>query len=806
MKKLLILIFASGALISETISNKTKNMKKLSGYFDMYWDQSTGKLWLEVEDFEKEFLYVNSLSAGVGSNDIGLDRGQLGNERIVFFKRFGPKVLMIQPNYSFRANTKDKRERKSVEDGFAKSTLWGFEVAAEQKGSVLIDATNFFLRDAHGVVDRLKSQEMGNYLVDASRSAINIDETLSFPKNSNIESVVTYVGSKAGKYVRQVTPTPSAITVRLHHSLVELPDNNYSPRKHDPRAGFYPLSFQDYSVGLDESIYIRYIQRHRLEKVSPSAKISRAKKPIVYYIDPGVPEPIKSAMIESGKWWNQAFEAAGYKDAFQVKILPDDAHPMDVRYNMIHWVHRATRGWSYGGWISDPRTGEIIKGNVSLGSLRLRQDYLIATGLLAPYKNQASIPTSMRELALARIRQLVAHEIGHTIGIQHNFLASSFDRASVMDYPHPTLSLDDSNQIQWENAYDVGIGEWDKISVAYGYQDFAENVDENLELEKIIQGGIQRGISFITDQDSRPIGSAHPGSHLWDNGNEPSKELQNLINIREIALKNFGENNIRFGEPYSDLGDVLVPIYMLHRYQIEAAAKIIGGLNYSYALRGDGQLITEMIDSYTQLQSLDILIETLQPEFLTISNDILKLIPPRASGRGKTRESFKSRTGVTFDGISMAETAAEMTVKMLFNSERAARLVEYGARNKDQPGLKKVIDSIINQTILKKAPEGLAGEVKRSVDFIVLEHLMSLAVNEKSTSSVKSITMLYIDELSNKIMRKNNKNFRSRAHQNGLRSRLRDFLENPKDFKMIKVPVAPPGSPIGVSFQCSQEY
>lgn len=806
MKKLLILIFASGALISETISNKTKNMKKLSGYFDMYWDQSTGKLWLEVEDFEKEFLYVNSLSAGVGSNDIGLDRGQLGNERIVFFKRFGPKVLMIQPNYSFRANTKDKRERKSVEDGFAKSTLWGFEVAAEQKGSVLIDATNFFLRDAHGVVDRLKSQEMGNYLVDASRSAINIDETLSFPKNSNIESVVTYVGSKAGKYVRQVTPTPSAITVRLHHSLVELPDNNYSPRKHDPRAGFYPLSFQDYSVGLDESIYIRYIQRHRLEKVSPSAKISRAKKPIVYYIDPGVPEPIKSAMIESGKWWNQAFEAAGYKDAFQVKILPDDAHPMDVRYNMIHWVHRATRGWSYGGWISDPRTGEIIKGNVSLGSLRLRQDYLIATGLLAPYKNQASIPTSMRELALARIRQLVAHEIGHTIGIQHNFLASSFDRASVMDYPHPTLSLDDSNQIQWENAYDVGIGEWDKISVAYGYQDFAENVDENLELEKIIQGGIQRGISFITDQDSRPIGSAHPGSHLWDNGNEPSKELQNLINIREIALKNFGENNIRFGEPYSDLGDVLVPIYMLHRYQIEAAAKIIGGLNYSYALRGDGQLITEMIDSYTQLQSLDILIETLQPEFLTISNDILKLIPPRASGRGKTRESFKSRTGVTFDGISMAETAAEMTVKMLFNSERAARLVEYGARNKDQPGLKKVIDSIINQTILKKAPEGLAGEVKRSVDFIVLEHLMSLAVNEKSTSSVKSITMLYIDELSNKIMRKNNKNFRSRAHQNGLRSRLKDFLENPKDFKMIKVPVAPPGSPIGVSFQCSQEY
>ena len=806
MKKLIILLFISGSIMSETISNKTKNMKKLSGYFDMFWDQSTGKLWIEVEDFNKEFLYVNSLSAGVGSNDIGLDRGQLGNERIVYFKRFGPKVLMIQPNYYFRANTKDKKERKSVEDGFAKSTLWGFEIAAEQKGSVLIDVTDFFLRDAHGVIDRLKSREMGNYAVDKSRSAINIDETLSFPKNSNIETVITYVGSKAGRYVRQVTPTPSAITVRLHHSFVELPDNNYSPRKHDPRAGFYPLSFQDYSVGLDESINIRYIQRHRLEKVNPTAAISRAKKPIVYYIDPGVPEPIKSAMIESGKWWNQAFEAAGYKDAFQVKILPDGAHPMDVRYNMIHWVHRATRGWSYGGWISDPRTGEIIKGNVSLGSLRLRQDYLIATGLLAPYSNKNSIPSSMRELALARIRQLVAHEIGHTIGIQHNFLASSFDRASVMDYPHPTLSLDDSNQIQWENAYDVGIGEWDKISVAYGYQDFAKNLDENAELEKIIQDGIQRGITFITDQDSRPIGSAHPGSHLWDNGNDPSEELQNLIRIREIALKNFGENNIRFGEPYSDLGDVLVPIYLLHRYQIEAAAKVIGGLNYNYALRGDGQLITQMIDSDIQLQSLNILMQTLQPDFLTLSDDILKLIPPRASGREKTRESFKSRTGVTFDGISMAETAAEMTAKMLFNTERAARLVEYGARNKNQPGLKRVIDSVIDQSILKNAPKDLAGEVKRSVDFVILEHLMDLAVNDKSASSVKSITMLSIEELSNKLMRKNDKNFRTRAHLNALRTRLDNFLSNPQDFKMIKAPIAPPGSPIGVSFQCSQDH
>ena len=806
MKKLVLFAFLSSMASSESITNKTKDMKKLSGFFNMYWENTTGKLWLEIKDFNKEFLYVNSLSAGVGSNDIGLDRGQLGSERIVSFKRFGPKVLMIQPNYYFRANTLDSKERKSVADGFAKSTLWGFEVAAEQKGNVLIDVTSFFLRDAHGVIGRLKSQKMGNYSVDKSRSAINLEETLSFPKNSNVESIITYVGTKPGKYVRQVTPTPSAITVRLHHSLVELPDKNYIPRKHDPRAGFYPLNFQDYSVGLDESIYIRYIQRHRLEKEDPSAKISKAKEPIIYYVDPGVPEPIKSAMLESGKWWNQAFEAAGYKDAFQVKTLPDGAHPMDVRYNMIHWVHRATRGWSYGGWISDPRTGEIIKGNVSLGSLRLRQDYLIATGLLAPYEDKKSIPTSMKQLALARIRQLVAHEIGHTIGIQHNFLASSFDRASVMDYPHPTLSLNDSNQIEWENAYDVGIGEWDKISVAYGYQDFPKNINEDVALEEIIQGGIKRGITFITDQDSRSPGSAHPGSHLWDNGSNATLELKNLINIRKVALENFGVNNIRFGEPFSDLGDVLVPIYLLHRYQIEAASKIIGGLDYNYALRGDGQLITEMIDTDSQLQSLNVLMETLQPDFLTLKEDIIKLIPPRASGRGKTRESFKSKTGVTFDGISLAETAAEMTVKMLLNPERAARLVEYKARNNSQPGLEKIIDSIVKETLLKKSPRGLSGEVKRSIDFIILDHLMNLATNDKSSSSVKSIAMLTIDELSTKIRRKSGKDFRSKAHQSALTRRLNDFKVNPKNFKMIEVLTAPPGSPIGSTFQCSQMH
>ena len=804
MKKLLLLLIVSGMILSDSISNKTKDMEKLSGYFNMYWDNSSGKLWLEINDFDKEFLYVNSLTAGIGSNDIGLDRGQLGNERIVFFKRIGPKVLMMQPNYTYRALTTDKKEKQSVAEGFAKSTLWGFEVAAEESGKVLVDATEFFMQDAHGVINRLKSRKMGSYKVDISRSSIYLPGTMNFPKNTNVETMLTYTGNNPGNYVRQVTPTPTAITVRLHHSFIQLPDKNYSTRKHDPRAGFYPLYFQDYSADLDESIYTRYIQRHRLEKVNPSAQISKAKKPIVYYVDPGVPEPIRTAMIESGKWWNDAFSAAGYEDAFQIKMLPDGAHPMDVRYNMIHWVHRATRGWSYGGWVSDPRTGEIIKGNVSLGSLRLRQDYLIATGLLAPYEDESRIPSAMREIALARIKQLVAHEIGHTIGIQHNFLASSLGRASVMDYPHPTLTLNSSNEIEWMDAYDSGIGDWDKISVAYGYQDFPDGIDEDKALEEIIQNGIRQGITFITDQDARPIGSAHPASHLWDNGKDAVEELNNLIQIRKVALERFGENNIRYGQPYSDLGDVLVPIYLLHRYQIEAAAKIIGGLNYSYALRGDGQLVTAMLQSDHQLKSLDALLETMQPEFLTLNENLLKLIPPRASGRGKTRESFQSKTGVTFDGISLAETAAHMTSKMLFNHQRAARLVEYHSRDKNQPGLERVIDIILNNTLFKMTPKGLEGEIKRSVDFVVIDHLMNLAVNENTSPAVQSIAMYKINELDKKFMRKNAKGSRAEAHRDMIKKRLENFIEQPDSFKTMEIPNAPPGSPIGLTAQCSQ--
>jgi hypothetical protein len=424
-----------------SIAEKTKDAQKLAGYFNLYWDAKAGKMWLEIDKWDAEFLYQSSLAAGVGSNDIGLDRGQLGGTRIVRFERSGPKVLLVQENLSFRAVSNDADEKRALHDSFAESVIWGFTAAGEENGRVLVDATEFYLRDAHGVVTALKRTKQGAYKLDGSRSAIYLANTKNFPLNTEVEATLTFTGDEPGKWVKDVTPDATAITVREHHSFVQLPPGGYKTREYDPRSSFYGVSYMDYATPVSEPIVKRFTARHRLEKKDPAAAMSEPVEPIIYYLDRGAPEPIRTALLEGARWWNQAFEAAGYKNAFRVEMLPEGADMLDLRYNVIQWVHRATRGWSYGVSVVDPRTGEIIKGHVTLGSLRVRQDYLIAEGLLAPYEKGKSVSPTMQEMALARLRQLAAHEVGHTLGLMHNYSASTVNRSSVMDYPPPVAKL-----------------------------------------------------------------------------------------------------------------------------------------------------------------------------------------------------------------------------------------------------------------------------------------------------------------------------------------------------------------------------
>lgn len=797
----ILLVAQASAPPTPTIASRTKGFDRFPGFLPFYWDAKAGKIWLEIDRWDTEFLYLTSLSSGLGSNDVGLDRGKPGDTRIVRFERSGPKVLLVHRNYGFRADTNNPDERAAVEEAFAQSIVWGGKVEADEGGRVLVDATSLFLSDAVDVAGSLRRARQGTYKLDAARSAFYLSRTKNFPRNSEIEATLTFelTGDRPGSFVQDVAPSPEAVTVRAHHSFVALPEDGYEPRVFDPRSGYNRISYMDFAAPIEEPIRKQFIVRHRLKKRDPRAATSEPVEPIVYYLDRGTPEPIRSALLEGARWWDQAFEAAGYRHAFRVELMPEGADPADVRYNVIQWVHRSTRGWSYGSSVVDPRTGEIIKGRVTLGSLRVRQDYLIAEGLLAPYEEGRAANPQMQQLALARLRQLSAHEVGHTLGIMHNYVSSAQDRASVMDYPHPLARLNGPGAPDLSNAYAKGIGEWDKVSIAFGYSDFAPGTDESKALDEILKNAIRRGLYFLSDMDARPASSAHPQTHLWDNGADAVAELDRVLQVRARALERFSANDIRPGAPMATLEEVLVPVYLMHRYQLEAAAKVIGGLDYRYALRGDGQPVAVVVPGIEQHKALRAVLRTISPETLTLPEPILRLIPPRPAGYPRHRELFPSHTGLTFDAIAPAESAAQLAVSLLLNPDRASRLIQYHARDSAVPGLGEIADSLLMATWKAPRKPGLAGEVQRAVDQIALRGLMSLTVSTAASAQARAIANQRLAGLDRWLAAQSNAaDADQKAHFEFARQQIRQFRDNPKDFSIPAPVEAPPGMPIGM--------
>lgn len=779
-----------------SIAEKTRGMERLDGFLPLYWEALTGKLWLEIPRLEEELIFVVSLPAGLGSNDVGLDRGQLGGERIVHFERVGPRVLMVQPNYAYRAESEDEAERRAVEDAFARSVLWGFTVAAETQGRVLVDATEFALRDVHGVADALRRARQGSFRVDPSRSAVFLERTRAFPRNTEIEVTLTLTADSAGQWVREVAPTPEAVTVRQRLSFVALPEPGYEPRRSDPRAGYFGIEYRDYAVPLGEPMTKRFIARHRLECAAGQSRPCDPVEPIVYYVDPAAPEPIRTALLEGGRWWNQAFEAAGFRDAFRVELLPEGADAQDVRYNTIQWVHRSTRGWSYGSSVTDPRTGEIIKGHVTLGSLRVRQDYLIAEGLLSPYATGTETPPELAAMALARIRQLSAHEIGHTLGLAHNYIASAYGRGSVMDYPHPLVRLTDDGRVDLSDAYREGIGEWDAVAVAYGYTDFPDGADEPAALDRILSEARERGVVFLADQDARPTGSAHPRAHLWDNAPDAAAELERMMRVRRAALDRFGEAAIRRGMPLATMEEALVPLYLHHRYQVEAAVKALGGAYYTYALRGDEQEPLRPVPAGEQRRALDALLSTLDPAELTLPRGVLETLPPRPFTYPAHRELFQRYTGLVFDAVSPSVAAADLVVSLLLQPERSARLVQQGALHPDLPGLGEVIDRLVEATFGRSPADAYQAEVSRATERVVVEELMRLAYGAPMPQ-VRAEASLKLARLRERLEGVRGEEA-ERAHAFALSADIERFLERPYEpARRPERPEAPPGSPIG---------
>lgn len=777
-----------------TIADKVANTEALEGYFNLYWDEANGKMYWEIDKLDTEFLYQLSMASGLGSNPVGIDRGQLGGTYVLKAKRIGPRVLLEEPNYRYRAISNNELERQAVADAFAPSVLWGFDIVATTGESMLVDATDFFLRDARDVIGQIAARGQGTYTLDKSRSAFYLENTKAFPENVELETQLTFGSRNPGRLVNGVAASGESVTLRQHHSLVKLPDDKFKTRLADPRIGTNGPTVANYGALIGDDMYVRLVARHRLEKKDPNAARSEAIEPIVYYVDSGTPEPIKSALIEGASWWNQAYEAAGFINAFQVRELPAGADPQDIRYNMIHWTHRQTRGYSYGSSVMDPRTGEIIKGNVNLGSLRLRQDYLHGQGMMPGFEYLEAVAdnnSAAVNMALDRVRQLSAHEVGHTLGFPHNYIASAQDRASVMDYPAPLVEITAAGELDFSNAYTKQIGEYDKLAVRYSYTQFTPGADEAAELGKIVQEALDRNLRFMDHSNNNFVGAGHQYASVWDNGANLVEQLQHEIEVRRIGLANFSEAMIRNGEPISDLEIVLLPLYMHHRFQMNAASQSIGGADYRYALRGDGQTPWSIIDGAVQRNALATVLSTLSVDFLTLPPELLALLPPPAHRRNQG-EDFPGRTGVLFDIMGAVEASASLSVQQILVPERMARLVSYGSLG-DYPGLEEVIDALLEATWNAEVPDNdYQRQILQVVQRVTADEMMIEAASADNAGEVQAVLDDRLDKLASRLEGVRN----ATPHQRATALQIRRWQNRSEDALPKEALQMPPGDPI----------
>ncbi len=775
------------------------------GFIDLYVDQEAGRIYAalpapDAEGISVRFIYTTGLTGGLGSNPIGLDRGNASQAAIVRFRKIGGQMVAEQENWRFRASADNPREKLAVAQSFASSFLWSQPIhAIDATGRILIDLSGFLTRDQFGIADRLKHGAQGGaYSLVPNRSFADAGSVLAFPDNVELDAFLTFSSPAPNAETRATAPDARSVTLIQHHSLVRLPDDGYRTRTFDPRTANIGLGFYDYSSDLADPIVQRLSRRFRLQRADPTTPTGPARKPIVFYVDPGAPEQIRTALIEGASWWAEGFAAAGFEDAYRVEVLPPEAHPLDVRYNVINWVHRETRGWSYGGHVADPRTGEILKANVILGSQRVRQDRMIFEGLAGVGDTGTGAANDPVELSLARIRQLAAHEVGHTLGFAHNFAGSSNNRASVMDYPAPYIRPREGG-LDFSEAYGVGLGAWDVFTVKWLYTEFSDPAEAEPALDAMVSEVVAAGLRFTADPHGRPVGAAHPYGSVWDNGGDAIAALLETLEVRRIALADFGLDRLAPGRPTSDLNAVIVPIYLYHRYQVAAAAKFIGGLEFSYSVNGKAPLAATPVDVKDQQRAIDAVLRTLDPVQLDLPDALLNLLTPGDvgfAGGGEALEVFPSRTGAVFDLPSAATLAADLSLGALLAPARLERIIAYEQRSPSALKLSDLLNQI-EKAAFQRPADRRHELLARIVQARYVEALTGAASHPDASLEVAAGVNAKLRDVRARLTRRRAaRNDQEARHFAALAARIQRHLEGapPPQRTLLQTP---PGSPIG---------
>ena len=786
---LFIIALLAGCQLAAKNSDPLAGLDHRAGFIDLYVDKNKNRVLAKLPKADEDgvsmrLIHTARLTAGLGSNPVGLDRGWGDSGKIIVFRRMGDKVIIEAENMLYRASPDNPLEERAVRESFARSFLASADVVKGSDG-LLVDLTDFLTSDVLNLVQYLKDRDQGSFSLSKDRTLVDTSNVFAFPDNVEMDVFFTLSSVKPGTEVATTAANGRDATLIQHHSFVRLPEEGYQPLPSDPRAGAIEEVHYDYSAPISGQIETRLARRYRLQKNEAGETIN----PIVFYIDSGAPEPIRSALVDGAEWWAEAFEAAGYSDGYRVEILPEDAHPLDIRYNVVQWVHRQTRGWSYGGGVSDPRTGEMLKGHVNLGSLRVRQDRMIFEGLVGTAKTDSGADDDPVELALDRIRQLSAHEVGHALGFAHNFAASTYGKGSVMDYPAPDVRVT-NGQMDFSNTYGIGVGDWDKFAAIWLYGDLSDE-----EREAVVQSALDRGLAYVADSDARSVGTAHPLGNVWDNGADPVEGLNEAMKVRRLALDTFGLDRIQQGQPIYDLNKVIVPIYLYHRYQTAAAAKYIGGMSFNYGLNGDGQDAAKLVPVADQKRALRAVLETLDPVELDIQDSILDLLTPSLvsySIADSDRELFRRTAYPAFDVTAAADTAADLTFDVLLNSRRAARLIEFKRRDARNLGFMDVLQET-RAYVMRRPTNNRTSEIAKGIQARFVFALMELA-DSPATPGVKARTDKVLRDMRGDLSAKGS------GHGLWLVSLIDAHLERPvtPQAPVTKAKALPPGGPIGM--------